>query len=174
MDSADELLVHQSRLSSFGQDTSRLYERADGKKPWRAECVVLDEHKAAAKDLCMEFAARWQLTNLKLRDNHLEHIAYLQAALEQAGPGRKGALENRLRSALCAFDRVATFKPIAMPLMALPACNDFVSYVHGRAHGTRVPLRAKARREPFSAGSIRGAVCGARTIACPTAMHAHR
>ena len=86
MDSADELLVHQTRLSSFGMDTSRLYERADGKKPWRAECVVLDEHKAAAKDVCMEFAARWQLTKLNLRDNHLEHIAYLQAALEQAGP----------------------------------------------------------------------------------------
>ena len=61
-DSADELLVHQPTKAAVvlrGQDTSRLYnERADGKNPWRAERVVLDEQKAVVKDVIMDGVCR--------------------------------------------------------------------------------------------------------------------
>ena len=43
-----EILSRQARLASFGQDTSRLYERVDGKKPWRAEHPADEAAKEAA------------------------------------------------------------------------------------------------------------------------------
>ena len=40
---SESQLVPQMRAACYGQDTSRLYEREDGKKPWRAQ--VPAEHE---------------------------------------------------------------------------------------------------------------------------------
>ena len=46
-------LVATARRSSFGQDTSQLYERDDGKKPWRAEYpATVEEKQAGSKARC--------------------------------------------------------------------------------------------------------------------------
>lgn len=46
---ADQQLSHESKAASFGQDTSKLYERDGGQKPWRAEIPAAPGQKAAAK-----------------------------------------------------------------------------------------------------------------------------
>ena len=61
------------RVACFGQDTSRLYEREDGKKPWRAETPAGPEEKAAAKAGLVEFHQAWPLACLRLNTVHLEH-----------------------------------------------------------------------------------------------------
>ena len=74
MQSEKEQLLQQTRLASFGQDASRLHERDDGKKPWRAERPALDDDKAAARAAAAAFLERWPLEALKLDDVYKKHL----------------------------------------------------------------------------------------------------
>ena len=56
---SESQLGSQTRAACFGQDTSRLYEREDGKKPWRAETPAGPHDKAAAKAGLVEFHEAW-------------------------------------------------------------------------------------------------------------------
>ena len=104
MDS-QSLLAQQTRASTFGQDSSRLYDRENGKKPWRAEYPALVEQKAVAKEFLNTFAEAWPLDSLRLQDNHLKHVAALHAALPAADSGRRSNLLGRIRRAEAARRR---------------------------------------------------------------------
>ena len=130
--------TYQSKAASFGQNTSQLYERDDGKKPWRAEIPAGPEQKAAGKAGLAEFHKAWPLTRLRLDTNHSEHVARLQAEIETASAGRKGALLHRLQMAEAAAARLEGFKVLHDGSLAIPGCNTFISYVHGLPHGTLI------------------------------------
>ena len=57
-------LVATARRSSFGQDTSQLYERDDGKKPWRAEYPATVEEKQAGSQARERLLAAFPLNGL--------------------------------------------------------------------------------------------------------------
>ena len=92
-------LQQQARLASFGQDTSRLHERADGKKPWRAEHPADEEAKAAAKAKFVATTAAWRLDALRLEENHRQHVRALEAAAASAGPGHQEWYQHHPRHA---------------------------------------------------------------------------
>ena len=153
---SDSQLGSQTRVACFGQDTSRLYEREDGKKPWRAETPAGPHDKAAAKAGLVEFHEAWPLASIRLDTIHSEHVARLQGALASASAGRKAALLHRLRMAEAAMARLGSFVTLHDDTRALPGCNTFILYVHGQPHGTRVALRAKGRAEPYELGKLKG------------------
>ena len=154
---SESQLASQTKVASFGQDTSRLYEREDGKKPWRAETPAGPHDKAAAKAGLVEFHEAWPLASIRLDTIHSEHVARLQGALASASAGRKAALLHRLRMAEAAMARPARFVILFDSDRALPGCNTFISYVHGQPHGTRVALRGKGRAQPYELGKLKGA-----------------
>ena len=150
-------LHQQARLASFGQDTSRLYERADGKKPWRAEHPADDEAKAAAKATFAAAKAAWRLDGLKLEENHQQHIRALKDALDTVGPGHQGWYQQRLKQAEDAHARLAAFETCFESSRAIAGCRDFVKVTDERAHGTRTPLSQKPKAEAYAPGKFTGA-----------------
>ena len=64
--SSTNQLSSQSKAASFGQNTSQLYERDDGKKPWRAEIPAGLEQKAAGKAGLTEFHEAWPVAQFAL------------------------------------------------------------------------------------------------------------
>ena len=154
---SESQLGPQMRVACFGQDTSRLYEREDGKKPWRAETPAGPGEKVAAKAWLVEFHEAWPLACLRLNTVHLEHVARLQGALTSASPGRKAALLHRLKMAEAAAERLQGFVILYDAARALLGCNSFISYIHDQPHGTRVALRAKGRADPYEVGKLKGA-----------------
>ena len=149
-------LGNQMKVACFGQDSSRLYEREDGRKPWRAEIPARPAEKEAAKDLLLKFHESWQLASLQLDTNHLQHVARLQDELRSASAGRKSALQLRLQKAEEAHARLSHFQVCFDERRMLLGCNTFISYVNGLPHGTRVALRAKARVQPYEVGKLKG------------------
>jgi hypothetical protein len=94
-----DALMQQARLAAFGQDTSRLHERADGKKPCQAEHSADDAAKAAARAAFAAFKAAWRIDALDAEQNHQQHVRALKDALATAGPEHQGWYQQRLRQA---------------------------------------------------------------------------
>ena len=157
MQSMEERLQHQTRLASFGQDASRLHERDDGKKPWRAEVPALPDDKAAARELALSFMERWPLESMNLDDIHLNHVRYLRERIADAGPGHEAWFKERLARTEAAHARLAQFQLIFNAEKYLGDCSDFVSMVHGEPHGARTRMRAQPRQQPYAKGMLRGA-----------------
>ena len=59
-------LQASSRAMSFGQDTSRLHPRADGRKAWRAEVPAGDDEKQKASEAVAAVRQQLHLQTLQL------------------------------------------------------------------------------------------------------------
>ena len=163
MQSEQERLQQQTRLASFGQDASRLHEREDGKKPWRAEFPALEDDKAAARGAAAAFLERWPLDVLKLDNVYHHHKEYLRARIAEAGPGHKPWLADRLGRLEAAHTRLGEFELIFNLEKALGDVSDFISTVHGEPHGARTRMRAQPRQQAYAKGKLTGA--------SPTRLH---
>ena len=96
---AQQQLSAESRAYCFGQDTSQLYARDDGKKAWRAEVPATDEEKELAAAAAREFQERFPLGNIKLLDVYGRHVGALPTLIK-AGPAQHRAwYEQRLARA---------------------------------------------------------------------------
>ena len=152
-----KVLANQARTASFGQDTSVQYPRDDGKKAWRAEHPATSEDKAAGRANFAVFKTAWRLDSLTLDAVHQRHAQYLQSRLDGADPSRTKWFEGRLARTHAARAARRAFTLVADAELSISESSDFVSYVHGEAHGTRTPMRAKARTEHYKPGALRGA-----------------
>ena len=99
----EQLLSHQARLMSFGQDTSRLYERKDSdKKAWRAEFPATEDDKVAAREAAKGFTERWPLNKLSLDDAFNKHTKVLEEKVAAAEPGARPELMKKLNKCYAA------------------------------------------------------------------------
>ena len=105
---SEELLVHQARIASFGQDTSRLHERSDGKKAWRVEFSAGEDEKTHARTITAQFMQRWRLDQISVNDIHLAHVDYLERRMEECSR-HKDWYKNRLIKARAAHERLGSF-----------------------------------------------------------------
>ena len=144
-------LSTSARLASFGQDTSRQYDRPNGKKAWRAEHPATVADKERGKEAFNEFTCRWRLGELKLSEVHTRHVSYLEErASSPDAPHHKEWYARRLERAHVAHEALQTFTSCRNAAFSVGDCADFVSTVHGGEHGARVLIRAKPRRDPYA------------------------
>ena len=66
-------LVASSRIMSFGQNTSQLHARTDGRKRWRAEVPATDEDKEDGAEALAAVRERLQIGSLHLGGLHAAH-----------------------------------------------------------------------------------------------------
>ena len=92
-------LQKSSRTMSFGQDTSRLHPRANGKKAWRAEVPATDDEKDVGAAAVEEVRKKLQLETVKLGALHAEHVATLTAQLEEVSSQQRHVISEKLRLA---------------------------------------------------------------------------
>ena len=149
-----------SRRASFGQDTTQLRQRPDTTKRWRAEYAADDAARAAGTAAVMAFQAEWPLATLKLDELQQRHVRALEAALEVLPMCKHFQLKERLARTRVAAAARAGMQLLYRPERAVVDCRDFISYVHGLPHGTRVKVTKKPRPQPWPVGSVRG-VCRA-------------
>ena len=168
---AQKQLSAESRAYCFGQDTSQLYARDDGKKAWRAEVPATDEEKQQAAAAEAEFRKEFSLGGLALRDVYDRHVEALTNLLKEGAAQHRAWYERRLARAHDAWANLKSIPEIFSAEHAFPeGLCDFVTYVHGQPHGTREVLKVpKPRGEPYEPGRVRGA----RTppCSCPALSH---
>ena len=70
-------LVASSRIMSFGQNTSQLHARTDGRRKWRAEVPATDAHKEDGAEALAMVRNRLQIRTLQLGSLHDELTARL-------------------------------------------------------------------------------------------------
>ena len=144
-------LSTSARLAAFGQDTSRQYDRPNGRKAWRAEHPATVADKERGKEACNEFKRLWRLGELKLSEVHMRHVSYLEErASSPDAPHHKEWYARRLERAHVAHEALQTFTSFRNAAFSVGDCTDFVSTVHGEEHGVRVLMRAKPRRDPYA------------------------
>ena len=168
---AQKQLSAESRAYCFGQDTSQLYACDDGKKAWRAEVPATDEEKQQAAAAEAEFRKEFSLGGLALRDVYDRHVEALTNLLKEGAAQHRAWYERRLARAHDAWANLKSIPEICSAEHAFPeGLCDFVTYVHGKPHGTREVLKVpKPRGEPYEPGRVRGA----RTppCSCPALSH---
>ena len=64
---AEAELAASSRFFCGGLDTHILYEREDGKKPWRAEIPASDEEKQESSAAVLDFKRQYVLADMTLQ-----------------------------------------------------------------------------------------------------------
>jgi len=156
---AAQLQQATSRVMSFGQDTSRLHARANGKKAWRAEVPADVEEKDEGAAALAKVRKELQLASVRLGVLHAEHVAKLTARLEEVSAQQRHVVAEKIRLAKAAEARRLLMAPVYSEILSLPGCVDFISYVHGRAHGEQVQWRTKPRAAPYPRGAVPGKLC---------------
>ena len=164
---AAQLQQATSRVMSFGQDTSRLHARANGKKAWRAEVPADVEEKDEGAAALAKVRKELQLASVRLGVLHAEHVAKLTARLEEVSAQQRHVVAEKIRLAKAAEARRLLMAPVYSEILSLPGCVDFISYVHGRAHGEQVQWRTKPRAAPYPRGAVPGKLCPPLKLAWP-------
>ena len=157
-------LQASSRVMAFGQNTSQLHPRADGKKAWRAEVPATVEEKEEGAAAVREVRKTLHLETVQLGALHAEHVAKLTARLEEISSQQRHVVLEKIRLAKAAEARRLQLALVRSDIFSLPGCVDFISYIHGMQHGTRVKWRTKPRAAPYPLGAVPGMLCSPRLL----------
>ena len=111
------------------QDTSRLYDRDNGKKPWRAEHPATDDEKEIGKAARDDILQRFPLATLNSKELVETHIAYLRDIVQTKG-GHEAARARERLSATSAAQQQWLRMPVYQPdrRLAVQARERFVTY----------------------------------------------
>lgn len=160
----------QTRAFSFGQDTSKLYARVgddEGKKRWRVEFAATENEKEEAAMAILEFKETFPLQKLKLSKIYEEHVAHLERLVAEGAPQHRPWYARRLASTRESQKLLDAIPIVYNDCWAFDGLCDFVTYVHGKEHGTREKLRVpKPRAKPYGIGRVAGAILCTRTPSC--------
>ena len=170
MSGASHRLEQSSRPYNYGFDVSKLDEREEkGRKDWRAEVVPTDDEKDRAKAAVVSFKAEFPLGGGTLDAIFASHQAHVSHLLQHGPRHQRAWYAQRLEMARVAHERLASIPIIHDADYAFSdGLCDFVSYVHGKPHGTRERMPAlKVQAKPYGLGRVRGCVLASRVCLAP-------
>ena len=165
-------LAASSRAVSFGQDTSRLYDRDNGKKPWRAEHPATDDEKEIGKAARDDILQRFPLATLNSKELVETHIAYLRDIVQTKG-GHEAARARERLSATAAAQQQWLRIPVYQPdrRLAVQARERFVTYIREQPHGKVLHESAVPRKHPYDVGKLACTLLVRVEPACHLAMN---
>ena len=153
MSAASHRLEQSSRAYNYGFDVSKLYEREEaGRKDWRAEVAPSDDEKRCAKAAVVTFKEEFPLGGVTLDGIFASHRAHVSQLLEHGPKHQRAWYAQRLELVRVAHERLAGIPIIHDAEYAFPdGLCDFVSYVHGKPHGTRERMPALKQQRACTA-----------------------
>ena len=157
-----------TRRTSYGQDTSKLYQREESCKRWRAEHPAIPEDKAEAKERLQRFqAAVGSMEHLKLDgtvERHVQSLVDKFIHCGVCGDGRsRAALKQRLERVRAAAASRRSMQLVHKPQFVILDCRDYLTYVRDEEPGTMTKMVTKPRTAPYEVGRARGHACNTRT-----------